>query len=72
MKTPAGLGRWRHVWVIPPRRYPLHIAHESGRRRHKFLRREVAGGEGLSRSRSDPVLVLYHGELVSVTLTEQL
>jgi hypothetical protein len=45
VKTPAGLGRWRHVRVIPPRRYPLHTAHESGRRRHESTHGEVADGE---------------------------
>jgi hypothetical protein len=28
-----------------PRRYPLPTAHEPGRRRHEFWRREVAVGE---------------------------
>jgi hypothetical protein len=28
-----------------PRRYPIPTAHEPGRRRHEFWRREVAGGE---------------------------
>jgi hypothetical protein len=70
VKTPARLGRWRHVQVIPPRRYPLHTAHESGRRRHESTRGEVASGE-IAALASDPLQLLYHGVLHSVGLTAQ-
>jgi hypothetical protein len=45
VKFPARLGRWRHVQVIPSRRYPHHTARESERRRHKSTRRKVVDGE---------------------------
>jgi hypothetical protein len=41
-------GRARAVaprMVVPPRRYPFPTAHEPGRRRREFWRKEVAGGE---------------------------
>jgi hypothetical protein len=49
-----------------------HRRRESQWRRRESQRRSVVGGEGLPRWRSDPILLLYHGDFSQMNLTEQL